>query len=229
MQRFRRFWRQRWGRGSDTDRRGAPSASSMGPGVLGTPTKLIVGLGNPGEQYASTRHNIGFRIVELLADRFASAWRDEPSLEARVCPIEMGSESCLLIEPQRMMNRSGGAIQAALARWPELDPPTDLLIIYDDMDLPTGRLRLRPRGGSGGHRGIGDILHVLESKEVPRLRVGVGHPGSQEQVVDWVLKPFSSDEEALILPAVLVRAGDAVEAAIRDGVQSAMGQFNSHA
>jgi PTH1 family peptidyl-tRNA hydrolase len=218
MQRIRRFWRRLWDGGFDSD----PPSSA-----LASPTRIIVGLGNPGQKYAATRHNIGFRVVELLAERFGAEWRDEPGLEARVCRIEIDSESCLLAQPRRFMNHSGAALQAVLANWPELDPQTDLLIIYDDMDLATGRLRLRPRGGSGGHRGIGDILRALDTKEIPRLRVGVGHPGSRAEVIDWVLEPFSSDEEALVLPELLARAADAVEATIREGIRSAMGQFNA--
>ena len=216
-----------WDRNFDPDRRSSSAASPELSTPFAAPTRLLVGLGNPGEEYAATRHNIGFRVVELLAERFAGQWRAEPGLDARVCPIEIDSESCLLVQPQSFMNRSGAAVRAALARWPALNPETGLLIIYDDMDLPTGRLRLRPRGGSGGHRGIGDILRELDMKEIPRLRVGVGHPGSAGEVVDWVLDSFSPDEEALVLPDLLGRAADAVEATIREGVTSAMGQFNA--
>jgi PTH1 family peptidyl-tRNA hydrolase len=124
------------------------------------------------------------------------------------------------------MNRSGTALVAALERWPELDPSTDLLIVYDDLDLPTGRLRLRPSGGGGGHRGIGDILLELDTKQIPRLRFGVGHPGSADAVIGWVLERFGSEEESSVLPDALARAADAIEMTIREGVTPAMGQFN---
>lgn len=227
MERVRKLWRRLLGRSFDPDRRSSPAAASVSSSPADPPTRLIFGLGNPGEEYAATRHNIGFRVVELLADRFGGQWNVEPGLEARVCRVEIASENCLLVQPQGFMNRSGAAVRAALARWPALSLQTDLLVIYDDMDLPTGRLRLRPRGGSGGHRGIGDILCELDSKEIPRLRVGVGHPGSAGEVVDWVLESFSSEEETLVLPDALDRAVAAVEATIRDGVTSAMGQFNA--
>ena len=227
MQRVRKLWSRLWRRRSDSD----PGRSADGPPGLSSsvaaPTRLIVGLGNPGDQYARTRHNVGFRVVDLLADRFSAEWVFETALDARTCRIELGGESCLLVQPQSFMNVSGAATRAVLDRWPSLEPATDLLIIYDDMDLPTGRIRLRPRGGDGGHRGIGDILRELETKEVPRLRVGVGHPGSSEKVVGWVLDAFSVEEEALVLPELLRRSADAVEATIRDGVVSAMGRFNA--
>jgi PTH1 family peptidyl-tRNA hydrolase len=192
------------------------------------PTRLIVGLGNPGSKYEATRHNVGFRIVEKLADRHAGVWHDDPVLDARISTVEIEAEVCLLVEPQTFMNRSGAALLAVLERWPELEPKTDLLIVYDDLDLPTGRIRLRPSGGGGGHRGIADILVELDTKEIPRLRFGVGHPGSAGKVIDWVLAPFAVEEEATVLPAALERAADAVEWTIRDGVTSAMGQFNSN-
>ena len=192
------------------------------------PTRLIVGLGNPGSKYEPTRHNVGFRIVEKLADRHRGVWHDDPGLAAKTSHVEIEGEVCLLVEPQTFMNRSGTALLALLERWPELDPRTDLLVVYDDLDLPTGRIRLRPSGGGGGHRGIGDILLELDTKEIPRLRFGVGHPGSAGDVIDWVLAPFAVEEEATALPAALERAADAIERTIRDGVTAAMGQFNSN-
>ena len=140
--------------------------------------------------------------------------------------IEIGCESVLLVQPQTFMNRSGETVEVALERWPGLTPEADLLVVYDDMDLPTGRIRLRPSGGGGGHRGIGDILERLETKAVARLRFGVGHPGSAARVLDWVLQPFA-EEERDVLPGALEWAADAVEAAMADGVTSAMGRFNA--
>lgn len=199
-----------------------------------TPTRLIVGLGNPGSKYTATRHNVGFRIVEMLADRHRDGlrgrrgeWRNDRALDAKISFVELDREVCLLVEPQTFMNRSGKALLAVFERWPELDPKTDLLIVYDDLDLPTGRIRLRPSGGGGGHRGIGDILLELDTKEIPRLRFGVGHPGDAGEVIDWVLEPFTAEEEATVLPVSLSRAVDAIEMVIREGVTPAMGQFNS--
>ncbi len=211
MQRVRQLWGRLFG---------VPPASTR------PPTRLIVGLGNPGSKYEATRHNVGFRIVDLLADRYQGEWRGDRSLSARISWIDIEGERCLLLEPQTFMNRSGTALVAALERWPELDPSTDLLIVYDDLDLPTGRLRLRPSGGGGGHRGIGDILLELDTKQIPRLRFGVGHPGSADAVIDWVLERFGPEEELSVLPDALARAADAIEMTIREGVTPAMGQFN---
>lgn len=215
MQRVRQLWGRFFGARQESAR---------------PPTRLIVGLGNPGSKYEATRHNIGFRIVETLADRHRGGqcgeWRNDRALDAKISFVEIEGEVCLLLEPQTFMNRSGAALLAALERWPELDPQTDLLIVYDDLDLPTGRIRLRPSGGGGGHRGIGDILLELDTKEIPRLRFGVGHPGAARDVIDWVLQPFGVEEESTVLPDALARAADAIEMTIREGVTPAMGQFN---
>ena len=191
------------------------------------PTRLIVGLGNPGSKYQTTRHNVGFRIVEMLADRHQGEWHHDRSLDAKISCVEIAGEVCLLVEPQTFMNRSGASLLAVLERWPELQPETDLLIVYDDLDLPTGRIRLRPSGGGGGHRGIGDILRELDTRAIPRLRFGVAHPGSAREVIDWVLEPFATEEESAVLPGALARAVEAIEMVIRDGVTPAMGQFNA--
>ena len=118
-------------------------------------------------------------------------------------------------------------MSAALERWPSLDPATDVIVVYDDMDLPTGRIRLRPSGGAGGHRGIGDIIDALGTKAIPRLRFGVGHPGPDgPSVIDWVLAPFP-DSELELLEEAAARAADAVRVALSEGVPAAMGQFNA--
>jgi len=193
-----------------------------------TPARLVVGLGNPGPQYADTRHNAGFLVVERLADRQGAAWSEDAELEARVAQIELGGEACLLLQPQTFMNASGRSVEIALERWPELDPASDLLIVYDELDLPPGRIRLRPSGGGGGHNGIGDVLTVLATKAVPRLRFGVGRPvESGRAVIDYVLAPFGEDELGDVIEPAIERAADAVEMACTDGVTSAMGRFNA--
>ncbi|MAG30042.1 MAG: aminoacyl-tRNA hydrolase [Deltaproteobacteria bacterium] len=191
------------------------------------PARLIVGLGNPGERYARTRHNVGFRVVDLLGMRHAGVWRSDHALQAETCRVEIGGRVCLLVRPQTFMNRSGSAVLAACEQWPSLDPRADLLIVYDDLDLPVGRIRLRPGGGGGGHRGISDILLELGRRDIPRLRFGIGHPGSAGAVVDWVLTPFSAEQEQAELPAALERAADAVEVSVAEGLTRSMGQFNA--
>ncbi len=191
------------------------------------PARLVVGLGNPGARYAATRHNIGFRVVERLAMRHRAALEPLDALTGRFARAILGGYDTGLLEPTTFMNRSGESVQAALARWPHLRPESDLLVVFDDLDLPTGRLRLRPGGGAGGHRGMADLVRALETTAIPRLRFGIGHPGQRSAVVDWVLEPFSADEEAGVLPGAIERAADAVECALQDGLSTAMDRFNA--
>lgn len=194
---------------------------------LPIPSILVVGLGNPGSKYARTRHNIGFRVVQTLAERHQGDWVEDRETHSMLSLVEIAGRAVALMAPQNFMNRSGESVARALERWPTLDPSSDLMIVYDDLDLPTGRIRLRPSGGGGGHNGIGDVLERLDSKEVSRLRFGIGHPGSAGAVIDWVLTPFSDVEEAEILPAAIDWAAQAIEATVDEGVRAAMGQFNA--
>ena len=223
-----RLWiRLRGGsRGSRSPRAALPE-SETSPSSDPSPTRLIVGLGNPGEQYAPTRHNAGFRVLEAWASRRGAHWRQDPGLDARVASLEAEGEPILLVQPQTFMNRSGETALRALERWPELSPARDLIIVYDDLDLPVGRIRLRPSGGSGGHRGLGDILDRLETRQLPRLRFGIGHPGQAAGVLDWVLQPFADADEREVLPSAFARAVDAIEAVLQEGLTPAMGQFNA--
>ena len=189
----------------------------------------MVGLGNPGPEYARTRHNVGFRVLDLLAARSGTAFESDAGLRARVALARVAETPCVLLEPETFMNRSGESVQAALARWPSLAPERDLLVVYDDLDLPPGRLRLRPGGSAGGHRGMADIARVVGSEATPRLRFGIGHPGASAAVIDWVLEPFAEAEEAELLPVALARAADAVESVIGEGLVAAMGRFNASA
>ncbi|MEM9176206.1 MAG: aminoacyl-tRNA hydrolase [Myxococcota bacterium] len=188
---------------------------------------MIVGLGNPGDHYVRTRHNAGFLVLERLAARHGAIFSADAALEARTAPLSLGGTPALLVAPQTFMNRSGRSVEAALERWPALDPEQDLVVVYDDLDLPTGRIRLRPAGGAGGHRGMRDIQAVLETRAIPRLRFGVGHPGERGQaVVDYVLAPFSEAEEDALAEA-LERSADAIEAIAEQGFATAMGRFNA--
>lgn len=233
--RFRSWLARRFGRDAPTASTAREShvatarepRAATAPGPHAAPTRLVVGLGNPGPQYAATRHNAGFLVLERLAARHAADWRDAPDLEGRLALLQVAGEPCVLLAPQTFMNRSGRSVEAALARWPALDPERDLLVVYDDLDLPTGRLRLRPSGGAGGHRGMGDIQTVLATKAVPRLRFGVGRPASDgPSVVDYVLAPFS-EEEAEPLAAAIERAVDAIERVVAEGLPAVMGEFNA--
>lgn len=186
--------------------------------------KLIVGLGNPGRRYRLTRHNVGFRILDAVALR-AHAGRSEARFAGRYAEGELAGERVGLLAPETFMNRSGEAVAQALAGLSIVDPASDLLVAFDDADLPLGRLRLRTSGSSGGHNGLGDVLDRLGSEAVPRLRFGIGRPAEPQGTVDYVLEPFAAAEEerlALALP----RAAEAVSCFVAEGSAAAMSRFN---
>jgi peptidyl-tRNA hydrolase, PTH1 family len=188
--------------------------------------KLVVGLGNPGPEYAESRHNAGFRVVDELARRHGIALARERRLlgrfgRGRVRGIEAG-----LLEPHTYMNRSGQALLAATTEFALADIGSDLVVVYDDLDLPFGRLRIRPGGGAGGQKGLADIQNRLGRNDFPRLRFGIGRPPSGEDPVDYVLAPFDAAQQAG-LADVLERAADAIEAILTDGVALAMNRFNA--
>jgi PTH1 family peptidyl-tRNA hydrolase len=186
--------------------------------------KLIVGLGNPGARYQATRHNVGVRVLDAVASR-VGAGPGEPRYRGIAAEASVAGTRVLLLAPETWMNRSGDAVAAALAAHPELDPATDLLVVFDDADLPLGRLRIRARGSSGGHNGLGDVLEQLAIETVPRLRFGIGRPQQPSDTVDWVLTPFREDEEASLARA-LPRAADAVLCFVQEGIAPAMNRFN---
>ena len=186
--------------------------------------KLVVGLGNPGPRYADTRHNVGVRVAE----QFAAARGID--LAAQRFSGRLGSGRFLDLEvsvlvPETFMNRSGESVSQAVRELPVADPARDLLVVYDDLDLPFGRLRLRPSGGAGGHRGMGDVIDKLGRADFPRLRFGVGRPPEAVDPVEYVLESFTR-EQCLVLPERIESASRAVECALRDGVVSAMNRFN---
>jgi PTH1 family peptidyl-tRNA hydrolase len=187
--------------------------------------KLVVGLGNPGGEYEHTRHNVGFRIVERVAARHRIVLRRERRLHAHLGVGTIAGAETALLEPQTYMNLSGRAVLAVLDAYP-LDPATDLLVVYDDLDLPFGRLRLRTAGGAGGHNGLGDIQDQLGRSDFARLRFGIGRPPAGEDPVAYVLAPFTADE-ATSLEDRLERAADAVEAVIAEGALRAMNRVNA--
>jgi peptidyl-tRNA hydrolase, PTH1 family len=185
--------------------------------------KVICGLGNPGERYRLTRHNVGFRVVDLLADRWqltgAGRLRDGAALLEAQRPEPIGR--VLLVKPMRYMNASGGPLRAAL-RQTDVDVTSDLLVVADDIDLPLGRIRLRRSGSAGGHNGLRDIISSFGSNEFNRLRIGVGRAG---EAVDHVLATFKPDERELADEMVQLGA-DAAERWLGDGIDAAMNAFN---
>ncbi|HEY76574.1 MAG TPA: aminoacyl-tRNA hydrolase [Thermoflexia bacterium] len=185
-------------------------------------TYLIVGLGNPGPHYARNRHNTGFRCLRRLAKAHGLEFRSRK--RARVASGTIAGRSVLLVRPRTFMNESGQAV-APLVRFHQV-PLDRLLVIYDDMDLPLGTLRLRPKGGSGGHRGMQSIIDALGSPDFPRLRIGIGRPPEGMDPADYVLQDFSPEEEPVIEEA-LERAVAAVETWLTEGIDEAMSRFNT--
>lgn len=188
--------------------------------------KVVTGLGNPGERYQLTRHNVGFRVVDLLADRWGLTGQGRvrdgaAQLEVR---LKEPPERVLLVKPMRYMNLSGGAIRAAL-RQTEATFEEDLLVVADDVDLPLGRLRLRREGSAGGHNGLRDIIATFGTNQFQRLRVGIGRSGTTRETVDHVLSTFRSDEQDLATEAIAT-AADAVELWLREGIDAAMNAYN---
>jgi PTH1 family peptidyl-tRNA hydrolase len=183
--------------------------------------QMVVGLGNPGRRYAATRHNIGFMVADWLAGQAGRpAWRTER--RAEVMRTAIAGTSFLLVKPQTFMNASGDAVQA-LATWHRIRSEA-ILVVNDDLDLPFGRLRLRPGGSAGGHNGLKSIIAQLGTTQFPRLRMGIGRPEGGDPL-DWVLAPFDR-AEAADLPLICAVAGGIVLDAARRGVHAAMNLHN---
>ena len=184
---------------------------------------LIVGLGNPGGEYARTRHNAGFLVVERLAGRWGSGWAYEKKFNARLTRAEPAGRRVLLCEPQTYMNSSGEAVAAVVDYYQV--PVARLLVIVDDADLPLGELRLRPGGSSGGHHGLESVERHLGTREYARQRLGIGRQAAAREITDYVLGRFHSTEAALV-DKVLTAAADQAAAWLESGIQKAMSQFN---
>ena len=180
--------------------------------------RLIVGLGNPGPEYAATRHNIGFMIVDQLAAQFGSTWERSSKWDA----LSAKCGDVLLVKPLSFMNRSGYPL-SAIAQFHKI-MPQEILVVLDDLALALGRLRLRTSGGSGGHNGLESIIMQFGTEEIPRLRIGIG-AAPLEGSTDYVLSRFFEEETALVISTVN-RAVEAMKCAIDNGVVSAMNTFN---
>ena len=187
------------------------------------PMHLIVGLGNPGAEYAKTRHNAGFSLVERLAERWKAGWGNERRFASRAAKAGHAGKKVLLCEPQTFMNLSGESV-GALVQFYQL-PMEKILIAVDDADLALGEIRLRPGGGSGGHHGLESVAEHLGTKEYARLRIGIGRKNEARQITGHVLGKFSAEENAL-LEKVLERAAGQLECWLSAGLQKAMCQFN---
>lgn len=182
------------------------------------PIRLVAGLGNPGPEYVATRHNIGFMVVDQFAAQFGATWERSGKWEA----LSTKCGPVLLIKPLSFMNRSGYPL-FAVAQFYKI-PPREILVVLDDFALPLGRLRLRARGGSGGHNGLESIIMQFGTEEIPRLRIGIG-AAPREGSVDYVLNRFFEEEKSLVR-STIDRAVEAVKCAVDNGLVSAMNNFN---
>jgi PTH1 family peptidyl-tRNA hydrolase len=183
--------------------------------------KVICGLGNPGDRYRWTRHNVGFRVVDLLADRWGLTGQGRVRDGAALLEARRPEDRVLLVKPMRYMNLSGQGLRAAI-RQTDVDVTGDLLVVTDDIDLPLGRVRLRRSGSAGGHNGLRSIIEALGTDEFNRLRIGVGRSGT---AAGHVLATFRPDERDAATEMVAVGA-DAAERWLSDGIDEAMNAFN---
>lgn len=183
---------------------------------------LIIGLGNPGREYKDTRHNFGFMLIDLLAERLGARGMKVQS-KAIVISATYEEHRLILAKPQTYMNLSGQSVQGLLHFYKI--PHNNLLIAHDDLDLPYGTIRIRPAGGPGGQRGMANTIELLGTKDFPRLRLGIGRPPGRMDAKDYVLQNFSKDELKL-LPELLSRASDAALEFVRNGLNAAMNKFN---
>ncbi|MDI3298436.1 MAG: aminoacyl-tRNA hydrolase [Bacillota bacterium] len=184
---------------------------------------LVVGLGNPGPEYAATRHNLGFRVVDGLAGGQAPGWRRERSYLWAELPATGRTAAAILLKPLTYMNLSGQAVRAALARWRV--PLGRLLVVQDDMDLPPGRLRLRRGGRPAGHHGVESVIEALGTPDFARLRIGIGHPPAGEDAVAYVLGAPEGEERELLERAV-EQAAAVVRLLLESDLETAMNEAN---
>jgi PTH1 family peptidyl-tRNA hydrolase len=186
--------------------------------------KLIVGLGNPGQEYRDTRHNVGFMVADALVDRWrlSDQWREK--FEALQIKTVVGDEQVIVAKPLTFMNLSGQAVQA-LAGFYKIEP-ADIFVVTDDVALPLGRLRARREGGAGGHNGLKSMIQSLATQAFPRVRVGVGRGERRGDLSDHVLGRFGAEERETVSAAVL-RAADATEMFLSEGIERVMNAFNA--
>ena len=184
--------------------------------------KIIVGLGNPGNEYAKTRHNVGFMLVDALAEHLnINLWKDK--FNAQIAEGRIGTEKILLVKPQTYMNNSGEAV-GPLMRWYKVTPE-DIIVAHDDMDIPAGTIRIRKKGSSGGHNGIKSLIAHLGSEHFPRVRLGVGRPLPGWSVENHVLAPFPQEDKTAVDEAIKYLI-PAVECIVNDSVDMAMNKYN---
>ncbi|PKB78131.1 MAG: aminoacyl-tRNA hydrolase [SAR202 cluster bacterium Io17-Chloro-G9] len=185
--------------------------------------RIIVGLGNPGDRHRDSRHNLGFRCVDLMSRRWEIPF-SERRAKANLAIGRRSGRDVVLVKPRTFMNNSGEGVSYLIDRFGVR--PSDILIIYDDLELALGRIRLRTQGTGGTHNGMRSIISVLQTQEIPRLRVGIGHPPLGQDTVPYVLGRFSEDESESVSRSVGL-AADAVECILEENIDAAMNRFNS--
>ncbi len=185
---------------------------------------LVVGLGNPGRQYVNTPHNAGFRVIDELARRLSESLRESSRFEARLVKTDLEGRRTVLVQPLTFMNNSGAAVVAILHC--NGIAPSDMIVVLDDADLNAGALRIRNKGGSGGHRGLKSILDAVGTDAFVRVRVGIGRDPERENLVSHVLRPLTGEAKEAVEQAI-VRAADAVACVLREGADAAMNRFNA--
>jgi len=187
--------------------------------------KIVIGLGNPGSKYEFTRHNIGFRIIDSLARDMGIEFNKVKSYYSLISRGMINNHKVMLVKPQTFMNLSGRAVNRVVSYYKI--PLQDLLIVYDDLNLELGQVRIRKKGSSGGHKGIESIMQYLNSEDIPRLRIGVGNPSLNYNFdcVSYVLSNFNNDEEDKIAEVIQLST-EAVKTIIEDGFEKAMRKYN---
>lgn len=183
--------------------------------------KALIGLGNPGKEYEKTRHNVGFMVADLVASTLKCGKKYKEKCFSHI--IECLDHDLLIVKPQTYMNNSGVAAKNLLDDYGL--KPSEILVVYDDLDLPLGTLRLKKKGSSGGHRGVKSIIESIKTDEFPRLKIGIGRPANKKDVVNYVLSPFSK-EERFILEKVLSSATECIINVLKYGIDRAIGQCN---
>ena len=186
---------------------------------------LIVGLGNPGCEYENTRHNIGFQCVDALARAHNLAYDAKKKSKAKIAEGTISGQRVVLVKPQTFMNLSGSAVQGLAAFYKIL--PAQIMVIFDDLDLPAATLRIRPKGGSGGHKGMRDIIQRMGTQDFPRIRFGIGRPapGGMDPAA-YVLRRFDAGDESEAVQQAIARVTAALETWLSDGIDIAMNHFN---
>ena len=186
--------------------------------------RIILGLGNPGAKYSRNRHNVGFMVLDALACEASDNWINEGN--TRTCRVEIAGCRTLLVKPQTYMNRSGEVLPALLGKYGR--EARDIVVIFDDLSLPLGRIRVREHGSAGGHHGLESILYTLDTEEIIRVRLGIGEEHMPKDKTDYVLSDFPMEKQAE-LDGMISKTGDAVRTILKEGVAQTMAIFNGSA